>query len=206
MIKEYKMIIFPVLLATILFSKVVLSKSTTLNCLKKPLTKQERKDIERKVKSSAAYKRLLLLRPAAIKVTSSRCDHISISIRLSTIKLENILDKTCSINSINLYFLTSKGLYKSGDLYLDQRGIRHFNYTRSKLGASLSKIANNSLVTDFFKKSIFCQIEFQYDQKKPQWIIQLRDKNKKFCYIRSSIDAEKVKAIERLYAKQSQCF
>jgi hypothetical protein len=183
----------------------VYARSPVPSCAKKPLTTSESELLKERMRSHKVYTSILLLNSAETKIFVTRCNQTSGRIATSYTLFKNILGKKCSINSMEFPFsIKGKDVEFKENYLIKNQGIPE-NLNSSSLRLVLEKIVKSSSVHSFFPTSNFCQIEYSGSGDQYHWEVQLRNENKKYCFIRSSLDGKEVKEIKRKYAISSQC-
>ncbi len=177
----------------IFFITPCLGRSPILKCSQEPLSKSSQKDIQSQVRESDEFSQIKGLGAQSIKISVVRCEKTQGQVYASFISLPKIEGKSCSINSMTFPFQVVKDKVNF-DPFLSQTKL-----SLELLGKYIRKALEKN---PFFESSHFCQIEF-YDNN--SWIIQLRSKRKKYCFLRANFDGSKVEVIKRLYAKDSEC-
>lgn len=189
MVNLYKLTTF----IFIFFITPCLGRSPILKCSQEPLSKSSQKDIQSQVRESDEFSQIKGLGAQSIKISVVRCEKTQGQVYASFISLPKIEGKSCSINSMTFPFQVVKDKVNF-DPFLSQTKL-----SLELLGKYIRKALEKN---PFFESSHFCQIEF-YDNN--SWIIQLRSKRKKYCFLRANFDGSKVEVIKRLYAKDSEC-
>jgi hypothetical protein len=177
----------------IFFITPCLGRSPILKCSQQPLSKSAHKDIQSQVRKSVEFSQVKALNAQSLKVSVARCENTQGQVYASFISLPKIEGKSCSINSMTFPFQVVEDKVRF-DPFLSQT-----NLSLELLEKNIRKALEKN---SFFESSHFCQIEF-YDNN--SWIIQLRNKSKKYCFLRANFDGSKVEVIKRLYAKNSEC-
>lgn len=179
--------------------------SPRLRCSLKPLTNKEEEYLKELIKDSPEYKQIVSNKPSKVTINVSRCEKTTANIHASYFLFENILKKKCSVNSITFPLTINDKKLSYRKLKIQEGFISPISLTRSFLRDSIKKIANSSKAAPFFKKNIFCQIQYQRNGQEDNWVIQLRDNERNYCFLRSTIDGSDISVIRKLYAKSSKC-
>ena len=182
-----------------------LARSPKLKCLKEPLSKEEVSKFQKLVRESDEFKNILKVNAAITKVNISRCNKIEGNVFASYILLENILGKKCSINSMTFNFEIKNNKVKFKKMAYDKKRSIPHDLDRVLLIKTVEKIVKSKKAKEFFDKSNVCQADFNQTGKTFNWIMQLQDDKRKFCFLEAASNAWNVTEVKKLYAKPSKC-
>lgn len=174
-------------------------------CSLPPIKKIELPQLQKKVKSTEEYNRIMSVPAQSTKLNISRCDVINGNVTVSTIVLPNVYGKKCSINSMYFSFEIQNDDVQFKPMEFDSTKTLPQHLDKKLLQETLERVAQHPAAKDFFEKNNFCQIEHIQGPQSTYWVFQLRDSQKKICFIQSSMDGKQVQVVPRRYAIDSEC-
>jgi hypothetical protein len=181
------------------------ARTQMAKCSQEPLSKEEVSKYQKMVRESDEFKNILKINAAITKVNISRCNKVEGNVFASYILLENILGKKCSINSMTFNFEIKKDKVKFKKMAYDKKRSIPKDLDRVLLIKTIEKIVKSKKAKEFFEKSSTCQADFNQTGNTFNWIMQLQENKKKFCFLEAASNAWKITEVKKLYAKPSKC-